>query len=303
MKISYLLISLFISASLFVACTKKVETTNISTNETVSTSNSTTGTQQVSAISNSPSPQDKTGYFVIGFGSRNQEEAAQESQRRNREGWQTHVSYSSGWTNFTRGWYIVVYGIYDSKEGANAVVKNLKSRGINVYAKFSGYRNSSNATENSSIAKKSNVTAGDADVLADESGYEGLDAEAYAEARKYWRERISKCGDSFYAKDNIFANEYKDFTFNVEPTRISRADTLNGIEWKGGTRGRAATSRTYSPQQTLHYNTGWNRWSNGLPGGSSLFANVKKEKGQWTVTPGFASGGNLKAIKCSEVPK
>ncbi|HKR11358.1 MAG TPA: hypothetical protein VJT15_04835 [Pyrinomonadaceae bacterium] len=148
------------------------------------------------------------------------------------------------------------------------------------------------------------TSVGDADVLAEGGGYDGLDAEAHSEARKYWVARIAKCGDSFYTKDNIFTHEFKDFGFDIQPSSLSRADTMNGIEWKGGTSANVAMTRTYSPQPTLHYNPGWSKWSNGLTEGiGRLYANVVKEKGHWNVVPGFAAGGGLKFIKCSDIPK
>jgi len=147
-------------------------------------------------------------------------------------------------------------------------------------------------------------SVGDADVLAEGGGYDGLDAEAHSEARKYWVARIAKCGDSFFTKDNIFTHEFKDFGFDIQPSSLSRADTMNGIEWKGGTSANVAMTRTYSPQPTLHYNPGWSKWSNGLTEGiGRLYANMVKEKGHWNIVPGFAAGGGLKSIKCSDIPK
>lgn len=85
-------------------------------------------------------PDGKAGYYLIGYTTDNQEVAAHESERQNQNGFHTHVAYSSNWSGFTPGLYIVIYGIYDSKESAVAALTQVETQGINACVKHSGNR-------------------------------------------------------------------------------------------------------------------------------------------------------------------
>jgi hypothetical protein len=65
-----------------------------------------------------------------------------------------------------------------------------------------------------------------------------------------------------------------------------------------------AQSRTYSPQATLSQNTGWSNWTDGFSmamGGVGLSAELRREKGQWNVTPNSISqAGVLEAVSCED---
>jgi SPOR domain len=85
-------------------------------------------------------PDDKVGYYVIGYTTDNQEVALHESQRQNQKGFYTHVAYTSNWSGFTPGLYIVVYGIYDNKANAVGALTQVEAQGIQAYIKHSGNR-------------------------------------------------------------------------------------------------------------------------------------------------------------------
>jgi hypothetical protein len=84
--------------------------------------------------------QESEGYYVIGLASRNRSDAVGESQQRNQIGFQTHVAYSSDWSGFAPGWYIVVYGIHSNKTDAMAARTGVQARGVQAYVKHSGVK-------------------------------------------------------------------------------------------------------------------------------------------------------------------
>lgn len=82
----------------------------------------------------------KAGYYVIGYTTDDQAIASHESERQNRNGFHTHVAYSSNWSGFTPGWYIIVYGIYDNKADAVNALRQVEAQGSTAYIKHSGNR-------------------------------------------------------------------------------------------------------------------------------------------------------------------
>src|SRR5215204_269818 len=80
----------------------------------------------------------KPGYLVIGLNSREQADAIREMERRNQAGHRTRVEYSSEWPDLSPGYYMVVYGTFDTMAEATAAADELKSRNIQAYVKYSG---------------------------------------------------------------------------------------------------------------------------------------------------------------------
>ena len=86
----------------------------------------------------STSLQEKPGYYVIGTCSKDKNAILTESEQLNKEGYLTIVGYSSNWSNFRPGFYMVVYGIYDSINEAKNKKMELDKNKIFDYIKHSG---------------------------------------------------------------------------------------------------------------------------------------------------------------------
>ncbi len=84
--------------------------------------------------------QQNSGWFVIGFGDHNQPRAIKESTHQKTRGLENQVLYSSDWSNLSLGWYIVVYGSYETQSQANSKKESLNALGVKAYIKHSGIR-------------------------------------------------------------------------------------------------------------------------------------------------------------------
>jgi serine/threonine-protein kinase len=78
------------------------------------------------------------GWYVVGFSSATREGADAESDKRNKEGFTTHVVETDRWEKLTPGYFAVVYGIYKTEADAKAVKQALDLKGISSFVKASG---------------------------------------------------------------------------------------------------------------------------------------------------------------------
>jgi hypothetical protein len=120
-----------------------------------------------------------------------------------------------------------------------------------------------------------------------------LDQEAVALAEKGSLETWTQVGDSWftwfrqYTNDSVFI-QIKTVTHDVTPERLSEADTLNGLQWKGEVAFNYRVYRAYyeqvkgSPQVPQ-----WGPWGDRQPevSGPLFPSNYKftKKNGQWTL--------------------
>ena len=79
------------------------------------------------------------GFFVIGFADQDKNKVINESTRQKESGFENQVTYSSDWSELEPGWYIVVYGFYETRSEAEIRQEFLERKKINTYIKYSGY--------------------------------------------------------------------------------------------------------------------------------------------------------------------
>jgi hypothetical protein len=126
-------------------------------------------------------------------------------------------------------------------------------------------------------------------------------AEAQQAAEQFWYSALTKCGDSYYAKDNreitgfeLLTYQFNDPSVELWSRKLTEADRLNGLEWDGSATLRAKTSRSHVGN--------WGEWRNG-----SIFTGntvvMKKVRGRWLPYGRENSRHPLKKIDCSDVPK
>jgi hypothetical protein len=117
--------------------------------------------------------------------------------------------------------------------------------------------------------------------------------EAERFAKKYWDERLTKCGDTYLAH-NLSPNfttpefaiiEYTRVSVWVNPVELSEADKLNGFEWSGGT-GFWYTSMRFKPNGKAKMSDWIDGATLGRPQASQGGPNMWKKKGEdWQVGP------------------
>jgi hypothetical protein len=121
-----------------------------------------------------------------------------------------------------------------------------------------------------------------------------LDAEARQKGEEYWYSALTKCGDSYYGKDepSNFTYQFNDVSIELSPTQLTEASRLNGVEWSGFATLRCKTSR-------LRVKT-WEPWQNGS---AYPLVNVemKRVTGKWLFHGDENRKPLLKPIDCSEV--
>jgi hypothetical protein len=136
-----------------------------------------------------------------------------------------------------------------------------------------------------------------------------LDAEAKEEAEKFWATQTTRCGDSYYRKqilpekDNyVLYFQMRDAEVVVTPNKVSEADRLNGIEWKGETSFRPKASRVWGTEKGA-----WYEWKPGMGNVPDLSYGMRKVNGRWAVNTekSYVTRGIIRyePVKCSEVPQ
>jgi len=139
--------------------------------------------------------------------------------------------------------------------------------------------------------------------------YEARGGEAYQFASKFWGERLTDCGGSYYIRHNLGASatlyQYQSPSVWVRADEVSEADRLNGFQWVGWTgistsswRFKLGSSHVGGPPT---FGPGWSDWAAGTPQDASF--RMWKSKGQWHVdTRGsFGTSRIPTAVDCSWV--
>jgi hypothetical protein len=115
---------------------------------------------------------------------------------------------------------------------------------------------------------------------------------------KLWNQHTTKCGESYYSKEDfrgmITFREYRKVSF-IPKRRgpSSEADTLNGILWKGEVE---ILNRLYRENQ----GGTWSSWKERTPGGGFPIGATKRQSG-WSVTQ-LIHITRQQRVSCSEVP-
>ena len=129
----------------------------------------------------------------------------------------------------------------------------------------------------------------------------GIDAEAKAEAEKFWQARLVKCGEDWnglgYLTDRVFSFiQVKNPQLQLKAAKLSEADKLNGFTWSGTARMTFQTYRIYLVNN-------WDQWRTIGGSGSPqqhLFIDFAKKNGQWVFNERPTT---LRPVACEKVPK
>lgn len=123
-----------------------------------------------------------------------------------------------------------------------------------------------------------------------------LDVEARQKGEEYWYTALTKCGDSYYGKDepSDFTYQFNDVLIELSPAQLTEASRLNGVEWRGYAALRCKTSRMRVK------NLKWEPWQNGSAY-PLVNVEIKRVNGKWLFNGKENRQPLLKAIDCSEV--
>jgi hypothetical protein len=105
-----------------------------------------------------------------------------------------------------------------------------------------------------------------------------LDDQAIAESRKAYEAKHTRCGDSYYTDEDGSIFEERGVGFSIDRAdRVTEADQLNGIQWKGTVHISCQARRKYWTGPTNTHR--WSDWENcALP-----YTVLQKKNGEWTV--------------------
>ena len=129
------------------------------------------------------------------------------------------------------------------------------------------------------------------------TGRSGIDAEAQAEAEKYWNSLLTRCAGATYGQDNRQAvdqiYEFREVSIRTKPRKLTDADKQNGIEWSGDANLESKTSRILTGDK-------WGPWREG-----SIWLNsekMEKVNGQWKFGVTEDARTPLRTFDCSKLP-
>lgn len=110
-------------------------------------------------------------------------------------------------------------------------------------------------------------------------------SEAQREAEKFWATQVTKCGDSHFRKEVLLKKddyallyEMKGPTVLVDANKVTEADRLNGIEWKGSTTFSPKASRVWGQESGS-----WFPWKKGAGNVPELTYGMRKVKSVWSI--------------------
>lgn len=123
-----------------------------------------------------------------------------------------------------------------------------------------------------------------------------LDAEARHKGEEYWYAGLTKCGDSYYGKNEPydFTYQFNDVSIELSLTQLTEASRLNGVEWSGFATLRCKTSRMRVKDLK------WEPWQNGSAY-PLVNVEIKRVTGKWLFHGEENRKPLLKPIDCSEV--
>ncbi len=255
-------------------------------------------TRQPAEDSSAQSSKNTSGYFVIGLSSRQESEATQEAERRRKAGYQTQVVHSSEWSDLSPGWYIVVYDVFGSMAEATAKAREFQSRGINVYAKYSGTAKSGGTVilPDKELSRNNEETSRQINPSREAAIKQvGTDAdEALGEVEKVWNQHFTKCGDSYVAVgSNNILRQLKDVSFAVSKRdQLTEGDKSSGFEWSGTIKARWNAWRRATRQASSWV---WGEWRDSPQEHSFT---VTKKNSKWRV---LDVTYDQKKVECSGV--
>lgn len=135
-----------------------------------------------------------------------------------------------------------------------------------------------------------------------------IDAEAREEAEEFWNSQITKCDDSYYRKQVLVKKDnyevyyqMKEPSVKVLPIKLTEADQLNGIEWRGTIAFQPKASRVWSSERKM-----WTEWLKGSMEVPELSYSMQKANGRWSVNTKrdwtLEQTSKYVPIDCSKIP-
>jgi hypothetical protein len=137
--------------------------------------------------------------------------------------------------------------------------------------------------------------------------------EMEAEARKLLPTFFTKCGDDYFSKqtfqgnpDTYIIGQYKELTPRVTSYSLSKADLLNGIEWKGIIHFTASVTREFAHGKIfsgtlgIHKPDVWSEWKDmGIMAAHAI--PVEKKNGR--ITANQRGLMERASIDCTSIPR
>jgi len=138
----------------------------------------------------------------------------------------------------------------------------------------------------------------------------GYEAEARRETEGFWDTKMTKCGDSYYMREDSYWKpliQIKKRAISISADKLNEADKLNGFEFKG-------IARMLPEMYRVHQMGRWGEWRKGSFGSeieriggiaNDYVTRVEKKNGKWSVAAGpmFADMkvNNLQKVSCDEI--
>lgn len=128
------------------------------------------------------------------------------------------------------------------------------------------------------------------DKPAEKEKFTPLQQEALKVAAQIFEQHWVRDGDSWFTSvhephgwaENVTI-QIKDVTHVLNESRITEADRLNGIEWRGEIEIRPKASRAHAPKQTPQYQfVGWREWQDGMDFLVTNHITLMKKAGKWS---------------------
>ena len=120
--------------------------------------------------------------------------------------------------------------------------------------------------------------------------------QASAAFSRFW----TQCGDIWVTSldaPRVYM-QFKKMTPTVSQDKLTSADTLNGITWRGTVLFRAEAYRTFYFQKTASGGPGWEPWSTG---GRAWLYQLTLTNGQWRLVEKDVYPKDAKPVACEIV--
>jgi hypothetical protein len=192
-----------------------------------------------------------------------------------------------------------------------------------VSCKGTETNNDNLSSSNSNNYDSSTEFVSDREALMEEASGEddGILGEAEVKAGEFWEKKYTKCGDSHYSHhlqkfdsfDKETYLEIKGMTWTVEEwsngekseaDRLNETNDPNAVIWKGASKLRFTSMRTWNSTQAKIYENGWDKWID--KSNSDAFSTVRMfylKNGEWQIEDRNTAGNNsVKPVNCEEIP-
>lgn len=124
-----------------------------------------------------------------------------------------------------------------------------------------------------------------------------ISQEAQQQAERFWLERLTKCGQSYYAKSTIGDRivEFSGVTVRVQPSTIDQVSAMNGYQFRGLMRLNFTANRDFIPKTKT-----WTDWSS--VGRGDYARGIIKKNGKWNIENGsnFDGSNRITRIACAD---